>query len=85
MRSKMLQNKIRCNILNKSKGEMKGSLYVIGCAVNPIFEGEEKIITTNMKFPLKGSGQFGHKIFVSNNFSRNIYHKIYWKELTFPW
>ena len=47
----------------------------IGCGVEPIFGVQDKRRATNMKFPLKGCGQVGHKTFTSNHCYWDLYHK----------
>ena len=71
----MLQNKISDNNLKQPTGDMEGSFYVICCAIGTIFEVEDKISTTKMKFLLKGCCWVRHITSTPDNSYFCLYHK----------
>ena len=54
--------------LNQDKYEMKLYIYGSGCDIDPIYEVEDIMSTTKMKYPLKLCGIFGYNTFTSNHF-----------------
>ena len=75
----MIQQTFRDNNHKQSNDGMKCSFYGRGCGIEPIFEGDEKIRTTNMKFSLKGCVWVEHNTFKSENYYWNLYKKSYQK------
>ena len=63
---------------------MKRSFYGSLCDIFPIFEVEDKIMSTNMKCPLKRCGVVGHKTFTPNHCYCHRCHKNVPKPF-FPW
>ena len=57
--------------LKQYKGGIKRSFYEIGCVLDLIFKVDDKIITTNMKFPLRICSQVVQKS-VTGNFIKKL-------------
>ena len=57
--------------LKQYKGGIKRSFYEIGCVLDLIFKVDDKIITTNMKFPLRRCSQVVQKS-VTGNFIKKL-------------
>ena len=67
-----------------AKEYMKGLSYGSVLGIDPIFEGEYKISSTNMKWPIKGCVWVRYKTFTSKNCYWSLYHKNK-KKLLFHW